>query len=290
MKTNHSIAITTLCDNSALRMDVDLLAEWGVSFLIEDDQNTILFDTGYSYTCVHNALALGKNLSQIKKIVLSHGHSDHVGGLLPVLKSINYDVVNHKTQIIDVIAHPDIWQPKYVVIKGKTTWGGMLTTTEVLENFGASFKFSRKPVWITDNIVTTGEIDMQTDYEQINQDLVVKQNGEFIQDNLLDDQALILKTRKGLIVILGCSHRGVINTLLQAQKITREKRIALVLGGTHLCSASTDRINKTIAALKQLEVQKIGVSHCTGLPIAAKFAHEFGERFFFNGAGNVFES
>jgi 7,8-dihydropterin-6-yl-methyl-4-(beta-D-ribofuranosyl)aminobenzene 5'-phosphate synthase len=287
MQENNKIIITTLCENTVAFTDV--LAEWGLSILIESAQNTILFDTGYSSTCVHNAGILNKDLAKVNKIVLSHGHKDHSGGLLPVLKSINCDPYGRQKRMIDVIAHPDILQSKYILYNGKAAWAGILANRDVLESSGAVFKFSVAPSWLTDNIVTTGEITMQTDYEDLEKELVVKQGTEFVQDRLADDQALIIKTNKGLVVILGCSHRGIINTLLHAQKITNEKRIYMVLGGTHLFFASAQRIAKTILALKDFDIQKIGVSHCTGLSAAAKLATAFGDNFFFNTVGTCIE-
>jgi 7,8-dihydropterin-6-yl-methyl-4-(beta-D-ribofuranosyl)aminobenzene 5'-phosphate synthase len=281
------VAITTLCDNCATRMD--LLAEWGLSMLIETPTDTILFDTGYSTTCIHNAKILWKDLSRINKIVLSHGHLDHTGGLLSVLKSINHSPYTNKPRMIDVIAHPDIWHDKYNIANKNAVWAGMLASRNLLENNGASFKLSSIPFWMSDNICTTGEVPMQTEYEDLDKNLAIKQADKYIQDQLADDQALVIKTAKGLVVVLGCSHRGIINTLLHARKIANENRIYMVLGGTHLFVASAERIQKTIAALHELDVQKIGVSHCTGLPAAAKLANAFGDNFFFNTVGTQLE-
>jgi 7,8-dihydropterin-6-yl-methyl-4-(beta-D-ribofuranosyl)aminobenzene 5'-phosphate synthase len=112
---------------------------------------------------------------------------------------------------------------------------------------------------------------------------------ELVPDKLLDDRSLFIKTDKGLVVILGCAHRGIINTLHHAQELTGEQRIEMVIGGCHLMNSSEERVWLTIAALKELEVKKIGVSHCTSLPAAAMMAHEFGEDFFFNNAGTRIE-
>lgn len=282
----NDIVITTLNDNS-----VGLAggkAEWGLSFYIEDGTKTILFDTGSSQMVVENAYAFHKDLSKVDYIVLSHGHMDHTGGLLPVLQEINRLRQENSTQKINIVANPDIWTLHYGdEANNKKVWYGMLYSKDSLEGNNAEFKYSREPVWLSPNIVTTGEIKMQTSYEQIEEGLLVKKNGEFFSDPLLDDQALIIKTSNGLVVILGCAHRGVINTLLQAQNITGEKRIYMVLGGMHLYKASPERIEKTIADLKKLGVQKIGASHCTGLTVAQKLAQAFGDDvFFFNSVGN----
>ena len=276
------LRITTLSENTAGMNEntaglVNFLAEWGLSILVETDDVNILFDTGQSISAGYNADILGIDLSRIDRIVLSHGHFDHTGGLRPVLRKMR--------KRVEIIAHPDIWTAKYSRRQGKDRYIGIPYLRQELESLGASFNLTPKPVKITDNIMTTGEIPMVTDYEQIDPELVVKEDSGWQPDKLLDDQALIIDTESGLIVILGCTHRGIINTLYYAQQLTGVRPIHTVLGGCHLFSASQEQIQSTIAALKELGVQRLGVSHCTGLPAAAIMAQEFGDKFFFNNAG-----
>ena len=108
-------------------------------------------------------------------------------------------------------------------------------------------------------------------------------------DTILDDMAIILNTEAGLVVVLGCAHRGIINTLHHARSVTSVERIYAVLGGAHLISESRERVEKTVAALKELDVQKVGLCHCTGLNAITRMAQEFGERFFFCNAGTTHE-
>jgi 7,8-dihydropterin-6-yl-methyl-4-(beta-D-ribofuranosyl)aminobenzene 5'-phosphate synthase len=272
------IKLTTLSENTAGR--VGLLAEWGLSILVEVDDYKVLLDTGLDISAARNAAILGINLSEIDKIVLSHGHRDHTGGLRHVLNAMRKE--------IEVIAHPDIWASKYSrTFSKQEQYAGIPHPQEALENWGASFRLTKEPVWVTNNILTTGEIHMHTEYEKIDSELFVKEGGELRPDPLKDDLALIVKTEMGLIVILGCAHRGMINTLHHAQKIIGEKRIHMVIGGTHLIHASREQIDLTIAELKELGVQRIGVSHCTGLLAAAILFQEFGDSFFFNNTGRV---
>jgi len=271
------LRITTLSENT-VATGGDLLAEWGLSILVETDDGNILLDSGRSISARHNVDALGTDLTRIDKIVLSHGHSDHTGGLQLILRKMRKEV--------EIIAHPDIWRAKYARRQGhRDRYIGIPFQRAELEGLGARFTLTTKPVEIAKNIMTTGEIPMVTDFEQIDPDLWVKENTNFKPDKLLDDQALIINAEAGLVVILGCAHRGIINTLYHAQKLTGRKQISMVLGGCHLIGAPEERIWQTIAALRELGVPRIGISHCTGMTAAAIMAHEFGEGFFFNNAG-----
>jgi 7,8-dihydropterin-6-yl-methyl-4-(beta-D-ribofuranosyl)aminobenzene 5'-phosphate synthase len=284
--STKKIILSTLCENTAGNMGVDAIAEWGFSALIETGDNTFLFDTGsWHNSCVYNAkMVLNKNLAAIDKIILSHGHMDHTGGLLSVLQAIN-DPFAREVRKVEVITHPDVYKSKCIKIANRNIYIGIPHQKELLQSYGAAFELTSKPTWLSENIVTTGEIEMSTSYESIEKHFVLQESNKFIQDPVADDQGLIIKTSKGIVVITGCAHRGLINMLLHAQKITSEKRIYMILGGTHLINASLERVNQTIEALKKLKVQKIGVSHCTGATASALLAYEFGNNFFINCAG-----
>ncbi len=274
------IRVTTLSENTANLGE--FLAEWGLSILIETDEVTILLDTGKSISVCHNADNLDIDLSKIDKIVLSHGHYDHTGGLRQVLGRMKKEV--------EIIAHPAIWTAKYSRRQDKAgKYIGIPFQRQGLESLGARFNLSAKPVKITDNIMTTGEIPMVTDYEEIDPELFVKEADTSEPDRLLDDLALIIKTELGLVVVLGCAHRGLINTLYHAQHLTGIEEIHTVLGGSHLIDTSKERVWRTIAALKELGVQKLGLCHCTSLSAAAVLTQEFGDSFFYNNTGTIFE-
>jgi len=274
------LRITTLSENTANLGE--FLAEWGLSILIETDEVNILLDTGTTISVCHNADALGADLSKVDKIVLSHGHYDHTGGLRQVLGRMKKEV--------EIVAHPDIWASKYSHHQGEADrYIGIPFQREELESLGARFNLTTKPVKITDNMMTTGEVPMTTDYEAIDSHLWVKEIGILKPDKLADDLAIVINTELGLVVVLGCAHRGTINTLYHAQRLTGRKEIHTVVGGSHLISASEERIWLTVAALKELDVQRLGLCHCTGLPAAAMLAQEFGDKFFFNNAGTVLE-
>lgn len=271
-----ALKITTLSENTADALG--LLAEWGLSILVETDNAVILLDTGQTVSVGHNAEALGIDLHKVDKIVLSHGHADHTGGLMNVLAQVG--------KRIEIIAHPDVVEAKFSGKKEDNRKNiGLPFQTQELENLGAKFRLSRKPIKLAPDIMTTGEIPMLTDFEQIDPErFFVKEDSTWHPDELRDDLALIINTKLGLIVVLGCSHRGIINTLHHARKLTGRKEIRMVIGGCHLINSSAERVHRTIAALKELDVQKIGVSHCTGLEASAMMSQELGDRFFYNNA------
>jgi len=269
------VKVTTLSENTA---NYGFLAEWGLSILVEVDGLRILMDTGLSFSAVHNAQLMGIDLATVDRIVLSHGHADHTGGLREVLK-IRGEV--------DVIAHPDIWAAKYVQRnnEAKEQYCGIPFSRVGLESLGARFNLVREPFHITDNVMTTGEIPMLSGYEEIENNLFVKEGGILQPDKLADDLALVIDLNFGLVVILGCAHRGIVNTLRHTQNLTGKEVVYAAIGGTHLFRASDERIERTIADLKEMGIQRLGVSHCTGFHASARLAQEFEDAFFLNNAG-----
>jgi 7,8-dihydropterin-6-yl-methyl-4-(beta-D-ribofuranosyl)aminobenzene 5'-phosphate synthase len=239
----------------------------------------ILLDTGGGFAAVRNADRLGIDLKRTHKIILSHSHADHTGGLREILG---------RTKHPEVTAHPAVWLPKFKKRDSEKSpvYNGIPFAREELEKF-ATFRFSKDPVLLSDHIMTTGEIPRTTDFETIEPHFLLKEDGALKQDDFPDDLALICKTEKGLVIVLGCAHRGIINTIQHAQQITGEQTVHTVIGGTHLYPKNDTQIDQTIRALKHLGVQNIGVSHCTGLRAAMRLAEAFGDQFFFNNAGSV---
>lgn len=270
--------ITTLVENSVFKPK--LVAEHGLSLLIETDGEAILFDTGQGYALRHNAEEMGIDLSKVQKIILSHGHYDHTGGLGDALKASGG---------AHIYSHPDIFDKKCSKDKQNQRFIGIPYTREALELKGANLHLSRDPVQISDNIRTTGEIGRKTDFETISDRLCVMRDGMLKKDELMDDLSLVVTGQEGLAVIFGCGHSGVINTLMHVQQMTDNAPIHIVVGGIHLIDAEEDRINKTVRSLKELNIRKLAPCHCTGTPAMVKLYQAFGNKLIFNNVGTRME-
>jgi 7,8-dihydropterin-6-yl-methyl-4-(beta-D-ribofuranosyl)aminobenzene 5'-phosphate synthase len=281
----ENMKITTLCDNGVA--DIEYLAEWGLSLHLDiKDDTRVLFDTGDGRACVPNAVCAGVALEDADMICLSHGHGDHTGGLVPVLKQIRHQ--RPEREKVDIYCHPAALEEQYVKHTDQYFYRGIPYHLEELRRLGADFHTSEKPVWIHEDVVLSGEVPLRTDFEKPSDICYLKLNGQYEQSPVLDDQSLFVRTNKGLVVISGCAHRGIINTLLHAIELTGIEKIHLVVGGTHLLNTSLHQQERTADMFLELGVRKVGVSHCTGLKPACYLAQRLGfDRFFFNNAGTV---
>ncbi len=269
--------ITCLCDNNVM-LSSRLRGEHGISFLIERGTASVLFDTGQSFEVLsHNARVLEKDLSSITSLMLSHGHYDHTGGLLSLLA---------ETGPVPVYAHPDIFASRYSQRRGVLRRIGIPFKREDLEGMGASFDLSRTAREVHPGVWLTGEVPKTTKFEAASRDLVVvSDEGEISVDPIADDQALILVLKRGLFVLLGCAHTGMINTLLHAKMVTGVEKVVGVAGGTHLGFGGEERLKETISALRSFDLEILAPSHCTGFAAASALAAEFPDRFVENCVG-----
>ena len=273
-----SIELTILCENSVDRVSpFGLIGEHGFSCHIATSSGNYLFDTGGGLTLFHNAELLGIDFNRLNGIIFSHGHFDHTGGLRQVLE---------KTGRIPVYAHPDIFSERYSSNGGKVRDVGIPWSREELERAGAEFVLHPEPYPITDELLLSGEIPRISRVETGDPNLqALSATGDQVTDPLRDDLSLFIRTEQGLVVLLGCAHAGLINILDQAVKLTGEDRIHMVLGGTHLKFCSEAQMTATLERLEELQVEKIGAAHCTGLNGARRLAERFGEKFFFASVG-----
>ena len=272
--------ITILCENMVGRRGS---AEHGFSALIERNGDSYLFDTGGGKFIVDNAITFGKRLEDITGIILSHGHDDHVGGLKKVLE---------QTGPVPVYGHPDMFADRYLMKETADgtdfVYKGIPFKTEFLESLGARFVLNREFVEIADGMYLTGEVPRLTDFETLDEKQKRKVGDEWTTESFPDDQSLLLKTDRGLVVIFGCAHAGMINIIRHAVTKTGEERIHGIIGGTHLGFLDDARRETSIAELKKMSMDFVGVSHCTGIMAASRLAQEFGDRFIYGQVGTVF--
>ncbi len=267
-----------------------LLAENGFSLFIETftkgKRSCVLFDSGLTDQVIrHNFHALRLNPRDVDHIVISHGHLDHHGGLNGFLPDIGHPV--------PILVHPDAFHPRYVVFPTEVApfYNRSLDHDE-LRAVGARFVLAREPVVVAPGIWSTGEIPRNTDFEgpgtegkPITYEPGIYQvvDGRYQYDEVMDEVGLAINVAgEGLIVITGCGHAGVINTVRQAQQITGVDELALVMGGFHLGFPGTpdEKIEKTVGALQTLGAKRIAPMHCSGFKCMAGVASALPEAFF----------
>ena len=267
--------VTVLMEDSKNPAKPRLKNKHGLSFFIQarigDDKVTVLMDTGpSSEALLHNVDAIGVNLEDVNVIALSHGHYDHTGGLLEALKRMK--------KRVPVIAHPTVFDPKFSLMPHLRLIGAPFNVSDA-ESAGGVPVFASNPVKIADGVTATGEVPRITAFESVRGFWTAKKGG-FVEDVMLDDQSLVIDVEgKGLVVVAGCAHAGIINTVKHAQKITGNSRVYAVLGGFHLWNADNRRIRATITELEKLDTKFVAPCHCTGKKAVKKFAEAFGDRY-----------
>lgn len=247
--------LTVLTENVA---NDRFLAEHGLSYLVEHDEASLLFDAGNSDVFLKNAARLSINTDSIETVVLSHGHWDHGNGLA---------FLSGKR----LICHPNAFAKRYSKL-GKEEVGLSLSKEEIFKRFDV--QTSAAPVFITERIVFLGEIPRLNDFES--------QSTPFVDENLHedfipDDSALAVITEKGLVVVSGCAHAGICNTIEHAKVVTGIGTVHAVIGGFHLLRAD-EQTARTIEYFHWNKINNSLPSHCTQLPVLARFHAEFGSK------------
>jgi len=266
------LTLTQLVENTAGAPG--LLAEHGVSFFIEGDGQHLLFDTGQGLVLKHNVQELGLPMASVEQIILSHGHYDHSGGLMAALEL---------TGPVDLYLHPDALSQKYN--RNGQEIGSPIADEQALVRLVKRMIPTQGATEILPGIHVTGEIPRRHAIEDT--------GGPFYQDAdrtrpdpLPDDQALYIETKAGLVVILGCGHSGVINTLDYIQQLTNGQTIHAVIGGMHLLRATEERLSFTETHLDRLGIRYLSPNHCTGLEAVCRFRTRFPEAFHESRAGD----
>ncbi|MBI9019891.1 MAG: MBL fold metallo-hydrolase [Verrucomicrobia bacterium] len=257
--------LTVLVENTV--RERGLLAEHGLSFLIETGGEKILFDTGQGDVLEQNARKLGIDLSDIHTVVLSHGHYDHTGGVASVLKSMQ-----HRPRLI---AHPSAFLPKFTRNPdGSSRPIGLSEANRQAITDGAEWITAEGVIEIAPGLFLTGPVPRTADFEDTGGPFF-KDAACTIPDDLPDDQAAFIETQNGTMVILGCAHSGIINTLRHIQTHTANRPIHTVIGGMHLLHANQNRMDQTITELRRFNIQHLHPCHCTGFDATIRLWNEF---------------
>jgi 7,8-dihydropterin-6-yl-methyl-4-(beta-D-ribofuranosyl)aminobenzene 5'-phosphate synthase len=261
--------VTVLVDN--LSLDPLLKGEYGASFFLETGQYRVLFDTGGGKSILGNAQILGVSFHPMDAIILSHQHEDHTGGLKAVLS---------QSGPVKLFVHPAAFGTHYW--KDGTNPIESLTfplSKPQLAESGVTLVETKHPTEVCPGIMVTGEIPRTNTFEDTGvRDCAFLDAAAQVSDPILEDQAAFFQVPEGIVVILGCGHAGVVNTMDYVCKLSGKSSIYAVIGGTHLLSVSPDRMQQTILAFQRLHVQRMFLSHCTGARANAKLEEVFPEK------------
>ncbi len=266
--------VTVIVDNAVpFGTRQPFLAEHGLSLLIEHAGKKILYDTGQSSAVVSNLSLLGFRPSELDMLVVSHGHYDHTGGIFHVLQ--------HARKKIPVFAHTNIFQARYSIAGDQRRFIGIPHKKEVLTALGAEWRLIDKPTEIIPGLWMSGPIPRITDYETGDPKLVTcaATGGCDCQDKVEDDTSLFYAGPRGLVVIGGCTHAGLVNTVQRGLEVTGSSRLAGWIGGTHLGPVSKEQQGKTLAQLASFGPELVAANHCTGFTMMARLYECFGDRF-----------
>jgi 7,8-dihydropterin-6-yl-methyl-4-(beta-D-ribofuranosyl)aminobenzene 5'-phosphate synthase len=268
-----------------------LIAEPGFSALVRVTTNgrerTLLFDTGVTPTgVVENMRRLELSLGDVEAIVLSHGHWDHVTGMEGVARTLG-------RARLPVLIHPEFWARRRISFPGLDPHELPSTSRTALEGAGFEIVEERQPSFLLDgSVLITGEVDRTTEFETgFHGHEALRGNGWQPDPLILDDQALVLRLRDhGLVVLTGCGHAGIVNTVRYAQRLTGEQRVAAIIGGFHLSGRTFEPIiAPTVRAFDELDASLLVPAHCTGWKAVHRLAARFPAAFLQCAVGTTIE-
>ena len=262
-----SVRITTLSENGVVPRPRGLLGEWGLSVLVETNGLKVLLDAGQSVSAVNNGDILGVEWPSINAMVLSHGHYDHTGGLSAALG---------ETSARAIFVHPAAMTRKFAKRERPPyrSIGMPATSREALNGLQERLVWTRAATEVVPGVWCTGEIPRTQKNETSAQSFFLDEEGHE-PDPLLDDQALFVETIRGLVIVAGCAHAGVVNTVNHVCKLAGRNEIHALIGGLHLGRASHKQLEETGSALGRLNFRILAPCHCTGMSAHAYLRARF---------------
>jgi 7,8-dihydropterin-6-yl-methyl-4-(beta-D-ribofuranosyl)aminobenzene 5'-phosphate synthase len=282
--------ITTLIENSQDESKL-LKYEHGLSMFIETDNCNVLFDTGKTGDFIDNAEKLNIDLKDIDVLILSHAHYDHCGGIRRLLDTYNINpkiiVSEHFFEKAERYHYSDGSLKSDFSKESGYTYVGIDFDKEYLISKNLHINFVHDDIFkVSDDIIVFTNFNKYNNFEKLNKDMKLKiYDDKYEVDTFNDEISLGLKTKNGIVVLLGCAHPGFLNIVKTIKERTNEK-IAAIIGGTHLIEADPDRISKSIECINNLKPDLLGLSHCTG-ENAINAIHENCKNSFINRTGTI---
>jgi len=268
-----------------------ILAEHGLSILIRlsygGKTHSVLMDAGYTDKVLsHNLNFLGISLSDVEMVVMSHGHMDHYGGLVWAVGQIG-------KRPVPIVIHPGAFAtPRFFKLPDGRDLRFPVMDRKAVEAAGGAFQeFSEPSLHIEDHLLITGAVERVTPFEKGMPNAYVKQGGELIHDDIIDDQGCAINIRdEGILLISGCAHAGIINTVKYAKKLTGVENVLGVIGGFHLTGPVFEPIiGDTIEEMKKINPKRLVPMHCTGWTAIKAFEAAMPDAFALNGSGTMYQ-
>lgn len=268
---NPELTLVVLIENKSC--SDEMLPEHGMSIYIEFNGVTALYDTGQTDLIIENSLAAGIAPSDIDIIAISHGHYDHTGGLLPLLKT-NPNQISIYTGI-------GAFRQKYASKTDKPMYeNGLPYPLEEIEDLAKEIIEVEGKAEIAPNMYLIGPAPFKTKFENVHPRMQLKDGEDYIPDDMADERSLVLDTSEGLVILTGCAHRGPANIVLDVKEKFPGKEIALILGGFHLGMTDEEELEEKIELFKNFNIPAIGLCHCTGGKATRRFIKEFPDNCF----------
>lgn len=276
------VSVTTLIENT-LGEHLQLHAEHGLSFYVEAGERKFIFDTGSSNLFLKNAELLGIDLKVVDSVFISHGHYDHSGGY-------NDFRAFRGAEGSELFVRPGFFDKKYGIKNNSVQFLGNAFTREEIEAEGVKVNvLTDNVVEVFPNVFSISGFERNCEIEKVNPRFMIERGEEREIDDFSDEQSIVIRSLKGLVVLVGCSHPGIIN-ILETVKKNFDEKIYAVIGGTHLVEADDARLEYTTEYIINEGIPMVGFSHCSGGDEhLVRMIERLGSRFFHNRTGTMTE-